>query len=107
MGQPKPAFRLDHDCFVVELMPPDTVGEEPAQEGELTLPFRKKQDLTPRETILAEVRVSGRIATKVCVQRLGIPSARAKRLLKELAEEGILTMEGSGRAAHYRLTDPN
>lgn len=82
------------------------MGEEPTQDGNLTVTFQKKQDLTPQEAILAEVRVSGRIETKVCVQRLGIPSASAKRLLKDLVEEGMLTMEGSGRAAHYRLTEP-
>jgi DeoR/GlpR family transcriptional regulator of sugar metabolism len=59
--------------------------------------------MLPREKILTEVRASGKISTKVCVQRLGISRATAKRIFNELVNDGTLTVEGSGCSTHYRL----
>ncbi len=105
-GHPRPAFRIDHDCLVVELQPPEMDREERYEDRNRASAPREKHNLQPREAILAEVRASGRISTRVCVRRLGISSATAKRLFKELVAEGALTMAGSGRATHYRLAEP-
>ncbi|MCP4693404.1 MAG: ATP-dependent DNA helicase, partial [Desulfobacterales bacterium] len=105
-GHPGPAFNIDHDCLVVELKPLETDGDERQENRDKASAPRGKNDFQPREAILEEARASGGISTKVCVQRLGISSATAKRLFKELVAEGALTMEGSGRATHYRLTEP-
>jgi len=105
-GHPRPVFRIDHDCLVVELRPPGAGKEERSEDRKEISAIREKHEMQPREAILAEVSASGRISTKVCVQRLGIPSASAKRIFKELVKEGILTMEGAGRSTYYRLTEP-
>lgn len=105
-SHPRPAFRIDHDCLVVELRPSEAGKEERSEHRKEMSATQEKHEMQPREAILAEVRASGRISTKVCVQRLGISSASAKRLFKGLVKEEILTMKGSGRSTHYRLTEP-
>jgi len=105
-GHPRPAFRIDHDCLEVELWPSETSKEERFEDRKEASGTREKHEMQPREAILAEVRASGKISTKICVRRLGIPSASAKRIFKELVKEGILAMEGSGRSTHYRLSEP-
>ncbi len=103
-GHPRPAFSIDHDCLVVELQPLETDGAERQETRDKASAPRGKNDLQPREAILEEARASGKISTKIRVQRLGISSSSAQRLFKELVAEGALTIEGSGRATHYRLT---
>lgn len=55
---------------------------------------------------MAEVKESGTISTRICVQRLGIPSATAKRHIAELVAAGVLEKEGTGRSTRYRLIEP-
>ncbi|NTV08693.1 MAG: DeoR family transcriptional regulator [Chlorobium limicola] len=62
---------------------------------------------TAREAILAEINTSGSISTKICVQRLGIPSATAKRQIAELVTAGLLEKEGAGRSTIYRFVSPD
>ena len=93
------------------LRPPRLVELRPAEHGVMDPPAVRPPDSsvgdtreqTPREAILAEVRASGSISTKLCVQRLGISSATAKRHNAELVTDGILEKKGSGPSTSYRL----
>ncbi len=105
-GHPKPIFSIDHDCLVVELRPSATDKKASPKKRSGASAVGEEHQLPPREAVLAEVRAVGTISTKVCVQRLGMASATAKRLLAGLVEEGTLTKVGAGRSTHYRLTEP-
>jgi predicted HTH transcriptional regulator len=98
-GHPKPRFRLDHDCTVIELYPQQRSPEQAASSSAI----RTTEPVSNEEAILNEVRASGWISTKVCVQRLGIASATAKRTIAELVNAGKLIKEGTGPATRYRL----
>lgn len=104
-GHPKPSFRSEDDSLVLELRPAEAGNaNQTSQRPPGDLP--DGTDLDPREKILAEVKTSGSITTRVCVQRLGIPSSTAKRHLSELVDEKILKREGTGRGTRYRPAGP-
>jgi predicted HTH transcriptional regulator len=104
-GHPKPTYRIEHDSLVLEFQTAErsaeecTLGHQPASSG--------TPERTAREAILAEVKASGSISTKICVQRLGIPSATAKRQIAELVTTGLLEKEGAARSTIYRFVGPN
>lgn len=104
-GHPKPIYRLDHDSLVVELRSSDQASKIASKNQQKSTNLKTGSKLTPKESILTEVRASGSISTKVCVQRLGIARATTQRLLAELVKTGDLTIEGSGPATRYRLKD--
>ncbi len=99
-GNPPPSFESEDDCLVVGFALPFV--PPPAGLASVVSPLDSR-DLPPRDAILAEVQDGRAISTKVCVQRLGIPRATAKRWLTELVEEGMLEKSGSGPAILYRL----
>ena len=104
-GHPRPQFRLDHDCLVVELSP--SRNDSGSLSGTALSPAAAEPaaPLSPKDAIINEVRASGWISTKVCVQRLGISRASAQRILAELVAENTLSVFGTGPATRYRLTD--
>ena len=104
-GLPKPTYRLDHDCLVIELRTSKQATKGAAKDQQQSAISKNGPELTPKESILAEVQTSGSISTKICVQRLGITRATAQRLLAGLVKTGHLTIEGAGSATRYRLKD--
>ncbi len=105
-GHPKPVYRMEHDSLVLEFQPAEAAASESSAEQPPDSPVGNAREQTPREAILAEVRAAGAISMRVCVQRLGIPSATAKRHIAELVTEGVLEKEGSGPSTRYRLIEP-
>jgi predicted HTH transcriptional regulator len=104
-GHPAPLFRIDHDCLVVEIRPATDRGNESSSETAVKKE-RNGVEQSTRDVILEEVRSSGRITTRICVQRLGIPRTTAKRFLTDLVKEGLLIIEGSGSMTSYRPSGP-
>ncbi|NLD96319.1 MAG: DUF4062 domain-containing protein [Synergistaceae bacterium] len=104
-GHPAPLFRIDHDCLVVEIRPATDRGSESSSETAVKKE-RNGVEQSTRDVILEEVRSSGRITTRICVQRLGIPRTTAKRFLTDLVKEGLLIIEGSGSMTSYRPSGP-
>jgi ATP-dependent DNA helicase RecG len=107
-GHPKPVFRIDHDSLVVELRPSQAMSE--ADSGgriQHEAPVAGEQEhmakLNPRDDILQELRQSGSITTRRCVQKFGISRDTAWRILAKLVKEGEIVKEGSGRSTVYRL----
>ena len=105
-GHPKPAYRIEHDSLVLEFQPAEHGALERSAKRLSDSPVRNAREQTPREAILAEVSAAATISTRVCVQRLGIPSATAKRHIAELVTAGVLEKEGTGRSTRYRLIKP-
>lgn len=101
-GHPKPVFRIDHDCLVVELQPSERDEVKNHDKYEKMSSTSVNTELTHREAILTEARGSGVISTKICVQRLGIASTTAKRIFFDLMEEGLIQKEGAGSSTRYR-----
>ena len=106
-GHPRPAFRIDHDSLVVELLPAISEAKSPQPAASATQKADDSNELSPREAILLELRESGEITTRRCVQKFGISRATAKRLLAELVEKGVLTVIGTGPATRYQFTSPS
>jgi ATP-dependent DNA helicase RecG len=104
-GHPRPQFRLDHDCLVVELYPSMNNSGSLSEASFPSVPARTVESLSYKEAIINEAKTSGWISTKVCVQRLGIPRATAQRILKELVSADKLSVFGTGPATRYRLID--
>ena len=98
-GHPAPAFTMDHDSLVLELRPAEPGVSEPAG----IRPSDDASEQTPREAILQEVKASGTISTKICVQKLGIPRATAQRVLSTLVDEQVLEKTGTGPKICYGL----
>lgn len=101
-GLPPLRYRLDHDALQVTLFRASeeekgTVSERRKAENHTT----EAEELPPRDAILAEVRKNGRITTKICVQRLGIPKRTAIRHLNELVAEDLLQKLGESSKVHY------
>ena len=104
-GHPKPKFHLDHDCLVVEMSPSMNNFGSLSGASLPSVSAGTAESLSYKEAIINEVRTSGWISTKVCVQRLGIPRASAQRLLAELVSDNKLAVFGTGPATRYRLID--
>lgn len=104
-GHPAPLFYIDHDCLVAEIRPANDRGSGPSSEMAVKKE-RNGVEQSTRDVILEEVRSSGRITTRICVQRLGIPRTTAKRFLTDLVKEGLLSIEGSGSMTSYRPSGP-
>lgn len=103
-GHPAPTFERDHDSVVVGFSArPDITLVVPTPAKGVTGDDAAAP--LPREAILREAKAAGTISTKVCVQRLGIPRATAKRLLSQLVEEGTLYSRGSGRSVFYQMKE--
>ena len=100
-GNPGPNFEEDDDSLVVEFAAPVKADDAPPPSEEAVSAEPPADDLPPREAILAEVRRSGMISTKICVQRLGIARATAQRILNTLTGEKLLEKAGSGPKIHY------
>jgi len=105
-GNPPPIYRDDHDSLVLELRAADHSDTESSRDRAAGKITTDPQDQIPREALLAEATESGTITTKVCVQRLGIPIATAKRHLAELVDAGLLERKGAARGIYYRLVEP-
>lgn len=104
-GHPKPLYRMEHDSLVLEIQPARPRENEAASGRRPDSPADEiAQELPTREAVLAEVRASGVISTKICVQRLGIPRATAQRVLSSLVEDKVLEKRGNGPATFYQLT---
>ena len=107
-GHPKPAFRVDRGSLVVELRPSAGASKAVSTDPEAVVTEDGDGELTPRDVILQELRESGEITTRRCVQRLGISRASAYRILNELCEAGLLEKQGGGRSTKYTLSgNPN
>jgi predicted HTH transcriptional regulator len=102
-GHPKPSFRIEHDSLVLELRPANRNESDRKADRPSDVVVGDAREQTTREMILAEVKASGTISTKTCVQKLGVARATAQRALSDLVEENILETVGSGRATHYHL----
>lgn len=76
-----------------------------AEAGQPGPVYRQEHDALVLELRPAPLREPGIISTKICAQRLGIPTATAKRHLADLVAEGVLRQVGMGKATHYRLTE--
>jgi predicted HTH transcriptional regulator len=105
-GHPKPVYKIDDDSLVLEFQPAESGSTERSAKRPPDSPVDNVREQTPREAILSEVRASGTISTRICVQRLGIPSATAKRHIAELVAAGVLEKEGTGPSTRYRLIEP-
>ena len=105
-GHPRPAYWIEHDSLVLELQPSERGAPEKPAKRPTDSSVGVARQQSPQEAILAEVKESGTITTRICVQRLGIPSATAKRHIAELVTGGVLEKEGSGRSTRYRLIEP-
>lgn len=91
------------DSLVLEFQSAESGSTERSSKRPPDSPIDNIREETPRESILAEVRKSGTISTRICVQRLGISRATAQRMLSSLVEEQILEKTGSGPGTRYRL----
>jgi predicted HTH transcriptional regulator len=105
-GNPPPVYRDDHDSLILEIRPADHSDTNSTRDSASGKVATDPQAQTPQEAILAEAKEFGRITTKGCVQRLGIPSATAKRHLAELVDAGLLERVGAARGTYYRLVEP-
>lgn len=104
-GYPDLDFSVDHDALVVVFRSSESTTSPVSDARKAPEKMEGDEELSPKEAILAEVQRTGKITTKICVQRLGISSRSASRLLSDLVEEGLLKKQGQGRGTRYTIEE--
>lgn len=100
-GYPELDFSLDHEALVVVLRNPESSSAAISETWKSPEKEEIQQEHSPREAILAEAQRTGKITTKICVQRLGISKRTAIRHINELVMKGLLLKRGESSKVHY------